>query len=145
MKDEEKYILLVEDNPDDQELVRVALERAGVQNKLVVLSDGKQALDYLFTPEGSLHAAAVKGLKLILLDLKLPKVSGLEILERIRSDENLSAIPVVVFTSSSQEEDTITSYHLGANSYIRKPVDYDQFKKAIKTVADYWLHLNFPK
>ena len=135
-------ILLVEDNPDDQELIRMALEESHVANELVVLGDGAQALDYLF----GTGAYAARDLsdkpQIILLDIKLPKVTGLEVLEQIRADPRTEFIPVVILTSSSEEEDILASYQLGANSYIRKPVDFNQFAGAIKHLGLYWLILN---
>jgi two-component system, response regulator len=140
MKD--KVILLVEDNPRDEALTLRALKKNNIANEIVVARDGVEALDYIF---GS-GAYAGRDLsvmpQLILLDLKLPKVDGLEVLRKIRSEEHSRRLPVVVFTSSIEEQDMIESYHLGANSYIRKPVDFEQFMEASKQLGLYWLVLN---
>ena len=135
-------ILLVEDNPRDEALTLRALKKNNIANEIVVARDGVEALDYIF---GS-GAYAGRDLsvmpQLILLDLKLPKVDGLEVLRKIRSEEHSRRLPVVVFTSSIEEQDMIESYHLGANSYIRKPVDFEQFMEASKQLGLYWLVLN---
>lgn len=135
-------ILLVEDNPDDAELTLLAFEESKLCNDVVVVTDGEEALDFLF---GTGKHAGRKGEllpSLILLDLKLPKVSGLEVLKRIRSDESTNCLPVIVLTSSKEEEDIITSYKLGANAYVRKPVDYNRFVEAANTLGMFWLMLN---
>jgi two-component system response regulator len=140
MKD--KVILLVEDNPRDEALTLRALRKSNIVNEVVVARDGVEALDYLFgtgTHAGRDTAATPQ---LVLLDLKLPKVDGLQVLQRIRSEERTRLLPVVVFTSSSEEEDVIKSYNLGANSYVRKPVDFEQFLEATKQLGLYWLVLN---
>lgn len=134
-------ILLVEDNPDDEALTLRAV-RKNMPYGIVVARDGAEALDFLFA--AGRHAgrdAAVSPL-LVLLDLKLPKVNGLEVLRRIRDDGRTLSIPVIVFTSSTEEQDILDSYRLGANSYIRKPVDYAQFCDDLKQVMNYWLTLN---
>jgi CheY-like chemotaxis protein len=137
-----KTILLVEDNADDEELTIRALKKNNVTNSLVVARDGVEALDYIFG--GGAHAgrdiAALPGL--VLLDLKLPKIDGLEVLRRIRADERTRRIPVTVLTSSKEEQDIMKSYDLGANSYIRKPVDFAQFTEAVRQLGIYWLMLN---
>jgi two-component system response regulator len=133
----DRQILLVEDNPDDVELTRRALKRNNIVNELHVVEDGVEAIDYLF---GADHPVP----SLILLDLKLPRLSGLEVLQRIRATERTQLIPVVVLTSSKEERDLIDSYKLGANSYIRKPVDFDQFVSAVHELGMYWLVLNEP-
>ena len=137
-----KKILLVEDNPDDQELIRMALEESHVANELVVLGDGAQALDYLFGGGAFAGRDVSDKPQVVLLDLKLPKVNGLEVLERLRADPRTGVIPVVILTSSSEEEDIVASYKLGANSYIRKPVDFNRFAEAIQRLGCYWLILN---
>jgi two-component system response regulator len=137
----EKTILLVEDNPDDEELTMRALKKNNVANPLVIARDGVEALDYLFgTGSYAGHIETLPGL--VLLDLKLPKFDGLEVLRRIRSDERTRRLPVTVLTSSKEEQDVLRSYNLGANSYIRKPVDFVQFAEAVRQLGMYWLVLN---
>ena len=139
-----KTILLVEDNPSDIELTKRALANANIANELIVAEDGQEALDYLF---GTGHYAgrdAAPLLAVVLLDLKLPKVDGLDVLRRIRADERTKRLPVVILTSSQEEQDIAAGYDLGANSYIRKPVDFSQFAEAIKSMGLYWLVLNEP-
>lgn len=139
-----RIILLVEDNPDDIELTLDALAESNIANKIVVAKDGAEALDYIFAT-GKYESRDISDLPaVVLLDLKLPKVNGLEVLERIRADERTKMIPVVILTSSTEEVDMITGYKLGCNSYIRKPVDYDQFSKSITQLGLYWLVLNEP-
>lgn len=132
------YILLVEDNPDDVELTQRAFAKNHIANEIVVLTDGAQALDFLFDSERNGRALP----QVILLDLKLPKVSGLEVLERIRHEEKTRFIPTVILTSSKQEEDLLEGYRLGVNSYVRKPVDFNEFVEAVRQVGLYWLVLN---
>ena len=137
-------ILLVEDNPSDVELTKRALEKRHISNELLVAEDGKEALDYLFA--AGVHAGRdVTDLPtLVLLDIKLPKLDGLEVLRRIRADPRTKRLPVVILTSSGEEQDLAAGYDLGANSYIRKPVDFAQFAKAIEYLGLYWLVLNEP-
>ncbi len=130
-----KYVLLVEDNADDVALTRDAFREARIANEIVVAHDGAAALDFLF------KSAALPP-SLVLLDLKLPKVDGLEVLRRIRAHPPTKRLPVVMLTSSREEQDLIASYDRGANSYIRKPVDFDQFLAAVKQLGLYWLLLN---
>jgi CheY-like chemotaxis protein len=139
-----KMILLVEDNPDDEELTIRALQKNKIANNLAVVRDGVEALDFLFCmgPYADRNPQDIP--EVILLDLKLPKVDGLEVLRRIRADERTSLLPVVILTSSKEEQDLIKSYSLGANSYIRKPVDFSQFVEAIHQLGMYWLVLNEP-
>ncbi len=137
---EKKVILLVEDNPDDEELTRLALQESRLLNELVVSRDGEEALDYLFDAKGQGHALP----HLVLLDLKLPKVDGLEVLKRLRENERTRFLPVVILTSSKEEKDLINGYSLGCNSYIQKPVDFNQFMDAIVQLRMYWLVLNVP-
>jgi two-component system response regulator len=141
---EEKIILLVEDNPDDVELTIRALKKNNISNKMVVAKDGVEALDYLFGT--GVHAGRnVTELPIvILLDLKLPKIDGLEVLKRIRQNEITRLLPVVILTSSAEEKDKINGYKLGANSYVCKPVDFTQFTEAIKALGLYWLIWNEP-
>lgn len=137
-------ILLVEDNPDDVELALHALRMHNLANDIEVARDGAEALDYIFRT-GSYADRPLEPLpRLILLDLKLPKIGGLEVLERVKSDPRTRSIPVVVLTSSRQERDIIESYQLGVNSYITKPVDFEQFIQAVYTLGLYWLLLNEP-
>jgi two-component system, response regulator len=139
-----KVILLVEDNLSDIDLTIRALERGHITNELVIARDGKEALDYLLG-NGTLDGKAREGLPtLTLLDIKLPKVDGLEVLRRIRGDERTKRLPVVMLTSSDEERDIATSYDLGVNSYIRKPVDFNQFVEAIQHLGLYWLVINEP-
>lgn len=144
MVDGSGIILLIEDNPDDVELTRRALSRSNVANELVVVTDGAEALDYLFA-RGEYATRDMRVTpEVVLLDLKLPKVDGLEVLRRIRSDERTRLLPVVILTSSNQENDIKDSYELGANSYVRKPVDFEQFAEATTTLGLYWLVVNQP-
>ncbi len=139
-----KIILLVEDNPDDELLTLRALRKNNVSNDVVVVRDGAEALDYLFV--SGMHAGRDANVQpqVILLDLRLPKIDGLEVLRRLRADERTRLLPVVILTSSDEERDIVESYSLGANSYIRKPVDFDQFVAAIRQLQLYWLVLNEP-
>ena len=137
-------LLLVEDNPDDEALAVRALKKNHVVNEVVVVRDGAEALDYLYG-RGAYESRDISVQpEVVLLDLKLPKVDGLEVLKRIRDDERTKFLPVVVLTSSSEEKDLVESYKLGANSYIRKPVDFKQFTEAIQQLRLYWLVLNVP-
>lgn len=140
----ERTILLVEDNPDHEALTMRALRKAGLANPVVVARDGAEALDFLFGT-GTYAGRDVSDLpQTVLLDLKLPKVDGLEVLQRMRADDRTRLIPVVVLTSSDEEKDLVTSYKYGANSYIRKPVDFVQFVEATRQLGLYWLVLNEP-
>jgi two-component system, response regulator len=139
---EEKIILLVEDNPDDVDLTLRAFKQNNIFNKVVIARDGVEALDYLMGT-GIYAGRNVKDLPVvILLDLKLPKMDGLEVLKRIRSNESTKLLPVVILTSSIEENDVVNGYRLGANSYVRKPVDFIQFVDAIKLLGLYWLIWN---
>ncbi|HEX4601538.1 MAG TPA: response regulator [Gemmatimonadales bacterium] len=138
----QRTILLVEDNPDDEALTRRALAKNNIHNDVVVAHDGAEALDYLLGTGG--RAGTPGAPEVILLDLKLPKVDGLEVLRRIRADERTRLLPVVILTSSREERDLIAGYGLGANSYIRKPVDFGQFVEAVRQLGLYWLVLNEP-
>jgi two-component system, response regulator len=138
----DKVILLVEDNPDDELLTLRALRMNNVLNKVVVARDGVEALDYLFgTGKYSGRDTTVMP-QLILLDLKLPKIDGLEVLKRLRADERTQLLPVVILTSSREQQDMLDGYGLGANSYVRKPVNFEQFVQAIEQLKLYWLILN---
>ena len=137
-------ILLVEDNPSDVKLTERALKQNQITNKLVHAEDGREALDYLFG-SGQYADRNVRDVPaLVLLDLKLPKVDGLEVLKQIRADEQTRLLPVVILTSSDQEKDIVASYKLGANSYIRKPVNFTQFAEVVRTLGFYWLLMNEP-
>lgn len=144
-----KSILLVEDNPDDEELTLMALRKHHIANEVVVARDGAQALDILF---GAAPAAAPAGARpepgelpeVVLLDLKLPKVDGLEVLRRVRADPRTRLLPVVILTSSAEDADRLAGYALGANSYVQKPVDFVEFADAVRQLGLYWLVLNMP-
>jgi two-component system response regulator len=139
---ENKTILLVEDNPDDEALTLRALKRNNILNEVIVARDGAEALDYLFARGAHDGRDSGKQPEVILLDLKLPKVDGLEVLQEIRQDDRTRRLPVVILTSSNEERDIIAGYDLGANSYIRKPVDFNQFMEAVRQLGMYWLVLN---
>ncbi len=138
---EAKNILLVEDNPNDIELTRRALARHQIANELVVAHDGVEALDYLFGKEGETQRRLPA---VVLLDLKLPRVDGIEVLREIRASGRTRFLPVVILTTSNEERDIVDGYSLGANSYICKPVDFEQFSEAIRQLGMYWLVLNQP-
>ncbi len=139
---EEKLILLVEDNPDDQALTLRALKKNNIRNRVVIKQDGAEALDFLFCRGADAGRDPREAPQLILLDLKLPKVDGLEVLRQIRADEHTRLLPVVILTSSNEEKDLIQGYGYGANSYVRKPVDFNQFVEAVNNLGLYWLVLN---
>lgn len=140
MKD--RVILLVEDNPDDEALTQRALKKNNILNELVVAHDGAEALEYLFGT--GKHAGRDTSVlpAVVLLDIKLPRIDGLEVLKRLRADERTKLLPIVMLTSSKEEQDVIRGYSLGANSYVRKPVDFTQFIEAVKQLGLYWLVLN---
>lgn len=138
----ERRVLLVEDNPDDEVLVMRAFRKADFRNEVIVMRDGAAALDYLFGT-GAYEGRDVNDMPtVVLLDLKLPKIDGLGVLRRIRADERLRSLPVVILTSSREQEDIVRSYDLGANSYVRKPVAFDSFAEAVRQLGLYWLVLN---
>jgi two-component system, response regulator len=139
MKD--RYILLVEDNRDDEALILRVFRKHGVANQVVVAHNGVEALDHLLGKDGVAPSAMPA---VVLLDLKLPKVSGLEVLERVRNEERTRLLPVVVLTSSREEQDVAASYRLGANAYVRKPIKFEEFSEAIRTLGLFWLLLNEP-
>lgn len=141
---EDKLILLVEDNPDDEALTLRALKKNNILNEVVVARDGVEALDFLLAMGSYAGRDSTIMPQIILLDLKLPKIDGLEVLRRLRADERTHLLPVVILTSSKEEQDLIKGYSLGANSYIRKPVDFAQFTEAIRQLGLYWLVLNEP-
>ena len=142
MKNKTKFILLIEDNPDDELLTIQALKDSNISNDVIVARDGEEALDFLFGTGKYLGRDLTLMPQLTLLDIKLPKMDGLEVLQQIRANKITKLLPVVILTSSKEEQDLIHSYELGANSYIRKPVDFDQFTKAIQNLGLYWLVLN---
>ena len=137
-------ILLVEDNPSDLELALHALRRNNLANHIEIVRDGAEALDFIFATGAFSHRDVENGPRVILLDLKLPKVDGLEVLRRVKADPRTRLIPIVVLTSSREERDIVESYELGVNSYITKPVDFDQFTEAVRALGFYWLLLNQP-
>ena len=139
---QDKLILLVEDNPDDEALTLRALSRNGIRHRLEVVRDGVEALDYLFARGPYAGRAGLPLPTVVLLDLKLPRVDGMEVLRQVRADPRTRNLPVVILTSSREDEDLIQGYGLGANSYIRKPVDFVQFMEAVRQVGNYWLILN---
>ncbi|OKH39510.1 two-component system response regulator [[Phormidium ambiguum] IAM M-71] len=137
-------LLLVEDNADDEELALMAFEQGGISNRVIVTRDGVEALDYLFS-RGIYRDRSPEDLPaLILLDLQLPKINGLEVLQQIKSNPKTQLIPVVILTTSTEQKDLVESYSLGCNSYIQKPVDYDQFLRVIQQLGMYWLDINSP-
>lgn len=137
-----KVILLVEDNPDDETLTLRALSKNKILNEIVVARDGAEALDYLFGTGAHAGRDTTIQPQLILLDLKLPKIDGLEVLQRLRADPRTALLPVTILTTSNEERDVVTSYKLGVNSYVRKPVDSDSFIEAVRQLGLYWLVLN---
>src|ERR1700733_2384405 len=144
MNSAELDILLVEDNQDDMDLALHALRREKLANNIFVVRDGEEALDFLFCRGAFDHRSFDHPPKLVLLDLKLPKVDGMEVLKQVKSDPRTKTIPIVIMTSSKEERDLVSGYKLGANSYIQKPVDFDQFRETVKTIGLYWLVINLP-
>ena len=140
----DKAILLVEDNPDDEALTLRALRRNDIRNEVVIARDGVEALDYLFGTGAHAGRDTRVQPQVVLLDLKLPRLGGLEVLERLRGDARTSLLPVVILTTSNEASDVFSGYRLGANSYIRKPVDYKQFTDTVRQLGSYWLGLNLP-
>ena len=138
----ERVILLVEDNPDDEVLTLRALQKSNIGNKVVVAHDGVEALDFLFCTGSYVGREPCELPQVVLLDLKLPRIDGLEVLRRIRADERTKLTPVVILTSSKEERDIVESYERGANSYVRKPVDFNQFLEATRQLGLYWLVIN---
>lgn len=141
---DEVEILLVEDNPTDAELTMRALKKNNLTNKLVWVKDGAEALDFLFATGTYADRSQEDLPKLVLLDLRMPKVDGLEVLQRIKADEKTKKIPVVILTSSKEDKDIVESYELGVNSYVSKPVEFDEFTEAVSTLGLYWILLNKP-
>jgi len=141
---DDKIILLVDDNPDDVELTLLSLEKSNVRNKVVVANDGLEALDYLFGTGKYSDRDPAALPEVVLLDLKLPKLDGHQVLERIRADRRTRLLPVVILTSSDTESDVVRSFEGGANSYVRKPVDFQEFSEAVRHLGLYWILLNTP-
>jgi two-component system response regulator len=141
---DDKVILLVEDNPDDEELTLRALKKNNITNKVIVARDGVEALDYLFGTGAHAGRDLHQMPQVVLLDLKLPKLDGFEVLRRLREDERTKLLPVVILTTSNEEKDRLNGYGLGANSFVRKPVEFDQFIEAVRQLGMYWLLLNEP-
>jgi two-component system response regulator len=141
---DEKIILLVEDNPDDEALTLRALKKNNIRNRVVVAKDGIEALDYLFAtgPHAGRDLRVMP--QIVLLDLKLPRVDGFEVLRRVREDHRTKLLPIVILTTSNEEQDRVKGYGLGANSFVRKPVQFDQFIEAVRQLGLYWLILNEP-
>ena len=141
---QKNILLLVEDNPDDEELTLLAFEQSQIAHEVVVARDGVEALDYLFGTGIYADRDISTMPALILLDLQLPRINGLEVLQRLRSDKRTKLLPVVILTTSNEQQDLINSYNVGCNSYLRKPVDYNQFVTAVQQLGMYWLLLNEP-
>lgn len=141
---DDAIILLVEDNPDDEALTLRALRKANVRNEVVVAHDGVEALDFLFGTGAYAGRDTTLPPQVVLLDLKLPRLDGLEVLRRLRADDRTRLLPIVILTSSNEEEDRMAGYELGANSYVRKPVDFSHFAEAVRQLGLYWLLLNQP-
>lgn len=135
------FLLLVEDNPDDEALIRRALQKNSFNHEVVVVRDGEEALHYLFAT-GAFSGRSAEQPKFILLDLKLPKLNGLEVLRRVRDDSRTKLVPVIIFTSSNEEKEIIASYRIGANSYVRKSVDFAKFNDALRQLCTYWFDVN---
>jgi two-component system response regulator len=140
----DRTILLVEDNPDDEELTLRALKKNNILNEVTVVRDGQEALDYLLCQGAHAARDPRRAPAVVLLDLKLPKIEGMEVLKRLRADERTRLLPVVILTSSKEEQDLVNGYRFGANSYIRKPVDFMKFMEAVRQLGLYWLVLNEP-
>lgn len=137
-----RHFLLVEDNADDEELTLMAMEENNIANEVVVARDGAEALDHVFSCVGDDPAKQRPLPAVVLLDLRLPKISGLEVLRRIRSDPRTETVPIIILTSSKEDEDVVAGYKLGANAYVRKPVGFGEFSEAVKTLGLFWMVLN---
>jgi two-component system response regulator len=142
MNEDKVEILLVEDNPHDAEMTIRALKRVNLANRLIHVKDGAEALDFIFAKGGFAGREVENKPRVILLDIKMPKIDGIEVLRQIKSNETTKTIPVVIMTSSKEEQDIITSYNLGVNSYVVKPVDFESFAKAVSELGCYWLIIN---
>ena len=138
----DRVIVLVEDNANDEELTLRAFRKSNILNRIVVVRDGAEALDYFFSRGAHANRPAGEIVQVVLLDLKLPKIDGLDVLRALRADDRTKLIPIVVLTSSAEEQDLVRSYGLGANSYVRKPVDFTQFVEAVRQLGLYWLVIN---
>jgi two-component system response regulator len=138
----ERVIVLVEDNATDEELTLRAFRKSNIMNRVVVLRDGAEALDYFFQRGAHAERPTTEIPQIVLLDLKLPKVNGLDVLRALRADERTRLLPIIILTSSAEEQDLVRSYGLGANSYVRKPVDFSQFVEAVRQLGLYWLAIN---
>jgi|SRR5882757_9875465 len=139
---QERVIVLVEDNANDEELMLRAFRKSGISNRVVILRDGAEALDYFFVRGAHADRSLSDITQVVLLDLKLPKINGIEVLRQLRVDERTQLLPIVILTSSAEEQDLIRCYSLGANSYVRKPVDFTQFVDAVRQLGQYWLMIN---
>jgi two-component system response regulator len=137
-----QIILLIDDNPDDVEMTLMAFRKSNIANEVVVVTDGQEALDYLFGTGAWEGRDSLVMPHMVLLDLKMPRVGGLQVLRRMRADPRTKLLPVVVLTTSNEDKDIISSYDLGANSYVRKPVDFEQFVEAVRNLGLYWLVIN---
>jgi CheY-like chemotaxis protein len=144
VKSVDSDILLVDDSPDDTDLALIALRKENLANGIVIVRDGEEALDFLFCSGAFKDRSFDHPPKLVLLDLKLPKIDGMQVLKEIRSDPRTKSIPVVILTSSKEEQDIAMGYSLGVNSYVQKPVDFEQFRSAVKTLGLYWMVVNQP-
>lgn len=144
MSNKTVLILLIEDNPDDEELTLLAFEQSDINSEVVVARDGVEAIDYLFGTGNFAGRNLDVMPALVLLDLQLPRINGLEVLQHLRSDNRTKLLPVVILTTSNEQQDLLNSYQLGCNSYIRKPVDFEQFQIAVQQLGMYWLLLNEP-
>jgi two-component system response regulator len=138
----ERVIVLVEDNANDEELMLRAFRKSGISNRVVILRDGAEALDYFFVRGTHANRSLADITQVVLLDLKLPKINGIEVLRQLRADERTQLLPIVILTSSAEEQDLLRCYSLGANSYVRKPVDFTQFVDAVRQLGQYWLMIN---
>jgi two-component system response regulator len=138
----ERVIVLVEDNANDEELMLRAFRKSGISNRVVILRDGAEALDYFFSRGAHANRAQSDIVQVVLLDLKLPKINGMEVLRQLREDERTQLLPIVILTSSAEAQDIVRCYSLGANSYVRKPVDFTQFVDAVRQLGQYWLMIN---
>jgi CheY-like chemotaxis protein len=144
VSDNEVEIVLVEDNPNDAELIARCLKKHNLANKIVLLKDGAEALEFLLAEGGPVHPNGRRAPRVVLLDIKLPKVDGIEVLRRMKSDARTNDIPVVILTSSNEERDVKEAYHLGVNSFVTKPIKFEEFAKVVAELGIYWLLVNVP-